>query len=418
MNIGRLSRDNVRKFGEYESLFYEGKWHTNAERERNSNRLGRALKKLGIRRGDRVGLQIPNHPRFIESFLAIVKIGAVVVPFSPLIRGSELSHIYKDSGMVATVVDGRYIERIKEAREGNPNLQHIILIDEAKMVDTLSYSKLIEDQQDDLEIEETDNDEIATILYTAGTTGVPKGVMHSHFAHYAHCLAYFEAWMDLAGVNLKTMEQRFDRRTGKWKEEDRNVLGIDRNQIYLHVLPLAHVYGLSKMHLEYYMGRKMILMRWWDAEQAMKLIDQFKVTDIAAVPTMFAQMLDHPNADNYDLSSLQYAVCGGAPLPAEIVNRWRAKYGLTISNGYGITEAGGANIAHLPLLPIRPNSVGKVNHKHMMAKICDEQGNEVPRGQLGELVLKGPTIMRGYLNMPNEYTLSSDILILLLRQIF
>jgi len=402
MNIGRLSRDNIRRFGEYEYLYFEGKWYTNVERERNSNKLGRALKNLGIKKGDRVGLQIPNHPRFIESFLAIVKIGAVVVPFSPLIRGSDLSHIYRDSEMVATIGDGNYIGTMKEAKKEAPNLKQIILIDEVKIPGTLSYDELIKNQSDDLEIEDTDNGDLATILYTGGTTGIPKGVMHDHFAHYSHCLSYFEAWTDLASENLKTIEQKYDRKTGKWHEITRNIFGIDRSQIYLHVLPFGHTFGLSKMHLEYYMGRKIILMKWWNAEEAMKSIDQFKVTDLVAVPTMFVQMLDHPNADKYDLSSLQYVVCGGAPLPQEIVDAWKAKYGLTISNGYGITEACGANIAHLPLLPIKTGSIGKVNHKHTMVKICDEQGNEVPRGRLGELVLKGPIIMKGYLNMPNE----------------
>lgn len=198
------------------------------------------------------------------------------------------------------------------------------------------------------------------------------------------------------------MEERYDRKTGKWHEITRNIFGIDRSQVYLHVLPFGHAFGLSKMHLEYYMGRKMILMKWWNADEAMKLIDQFKVSDLAAVPTMLVQMLDHPDADRYDLSSLQYVVCGGAPLPQEIAEAWKAKYGLSLSNGYGLTEACGANIGHLPLVPIRLNSIGKVNHKHTSVRIVDGRDNEVPCGELGELLIRGPTVMKGYLNMPDE----------------
>jgi len=143
MNIGSLIEDNIKRFGEYESVHFEGKWYTNAETNRNANRLGNALKALGIGKGDRVGVQMPNSPPVFSAFPAIYKIGAVVVPLSPLLRPDQASYIYRDCGARAVLTSADYVHWIEEAQKNAPDLKHIILTDGNDVPGTVSYQKLM-----------------------------------------------------------------------------------------------------------------------------------------------------------------------------------------------------------------------------------------------------------------------------------
>jgi len=172
--------------------------------------------------------------------------------------------------------------------------------------------------------------------------------------------------------------------------------------VSLGVLPLSHSFGIAFSNTANFVGGRTILLRWWNPEEALKAIQTFRVTQMAAVPTMYIQMLEFPAFDKYDLSSLEDCQCGAAPLPVEVALKWKKKVGVDIREGWGLTESGATTTGQPGDLPPRYGSIGKCLLKCNTIKVFDEQGRQLPPGQQGELVVKGPTLMKGYWNQPEE----------------
>lgn len=404
MNIGRLAEDNTQRFGEYEFVNFEGRWHTNIEMNRIANRLGNALKSLGVKRGDRVGVQLLNCPQLVQAFFAVFKIGAVLVPVNPSLRIHELAYIYRDAGVTALVSSTDYIDSIREARRGATDLKHLISIGRVAPMDVISYDEMIQSGSDELVIEERDNDDTAVVIYTAGTTGNPKGVMLTHYNWYTHVTGYYElVLLDTWGVTAKGEIQKRDDGQENIADQRAEVFGVTRNRVSLITLPLFHGYGVFALNLEFLTGGKMVLISRWDTEEAMKRIEQFKITEFRGVPTMFIQLLNHPAALKYDLSSLKTCICGSAPMPLEVARNWRERYGVDIWEGYGLSEATTVNCGNIAgRRPPKYGSVGKCYQKCNTIKIFDENDCELPSNQVGEIVIKGPGVMKGYWNKPEE----------------
>jgi len=402
MNIGSLIEGNVKRFGEYESIYFEGRWYTNAETNRNANRLGNALKGLGIGKGDRVAVQMPNSPPVFSAFPAIFKIGGILVPLNPLLRPDQASYIYRDSGAKAMLTSSDFLGWIMEARKQAPELKHIILTDKDDIPGTISYRKIMAESSDELAIEETDNDDVAALIYTAGTTGQPKGVMHTHYSLYINALSFYEYVLMNMPYTVHSTIHSMDPVTLIHIEESLAVTGFTRSNIALGVLPLSHSYGIAFSMGGSFVGGKAVVLRWWNVEEALKAIQSFKITSMAAVPTMYIQMLDFPDLGKYDISSLQACNSGGGPLPVEIALRWKEKTGVDIREGWGLTESGATTTGQPVDLPPKYGSVGKNLLRCNTIKVFDDNNNELPRGQRGEIVVKGPTLMKGYWNLPEE----------------
>ena len=402
MNIGSGIDDNIKRFGEYEALYFEGRWYTNVDINRSANLLGNALKGLGIEKGDRVAVQIPNSPEVISAFPAIYKIGAVVVPLNPLLRPDQAAYIYKDSGAKATLTSSDFVGRVLEAQKQTPNLQHVILTDRDDVPGTIYYDNIMSTNSDELAIEQTANNDIAALMYTAGTTGPPKGVVHTHYSLYINALSFYEYILVHRSVTLQLNSRALNPRTLQFNEFTQRVSGVNREMVSLGVLPLSHSFGIAFNNIGNFVGGKTILLRWWNAEEALQAIQRFHVTQMAAVPTMYIQMLEFPELDKYDLSSLEDCQCGGAPLPVEVALKWKEKVGVDIREGWGLTESGATTTGQPGDLPPKYGSLGKSLLKCNTIKIFDEKGRELPAGQQGEIVVKGPTLMKGYWNLPKE----------------
>lgn len=404
MNLARLIEDNIARFGEYDFLHFDDKWHTNFEINRTANRLGNALKKLGIKKGDRVGVQLLNCPQLIQSFFAIFKIGATLVSINPALRADELAYIYHDAGIQALVSSPDGMERIKEARRQAPSLKHVTLTGEVVPHDAISYDKIIKQASERLSIEETDNDDVAVILYTAGTTGKPKGVMLTHYNWYTHVSGYYElVLLDTWGITAKGAIKEPGVKNRKKSEKEIELFGINRNRVSLISLPLFHGYGVFAVNLEFLTGGKLVVLPRWDTEEAFKAIQRFKVTEFRGVPTMYIQLLNHPDSARYDLSSLQTCICGSAPMPLEVARTWKERYRLDIWEGYGLTEATTVNCGNIAgRRPPKYGSIGKCYQKCNTIKIFDANDKELAAGKVGEIVIKGPCVMKGYWNKPEE----------------
>lgn len=144
------------------------------------------------------------------------------------------------------------------------------------------------------------------------------------------------------------------------------------------------------------------MLKWWNVDEALEAIEKFRVTAMAGVPAMYIQVLNHPDLDKYDLSSLQGCGCGAAPLPVEVAQAWKKRTGIDIMEGWGMTETAATTAGQPPDRPPKIGSIGKSMVKCNTIKVFDDNGHEVPQGQQGELVVKGPTIMKGYWNLPEE----------------
>jgi len=404
MNIGRGIEDNIKRFGEYEDIYFEGRWYTNVEINRNANLLGNALKGLGINKGDRVAVQMPNSPEVLSAFPAIYKIGAVVVPLNPLLRPDQAAYIYRDCGAKAILTSSDFVGRVLEAQKQTPNLQHVILTDRDDVSGTISYRNIMSTSSAELMIEQTDNDDVAALIYTAGTTGPPKGVMHTHYSLHMNALSFYEYVLVHRSVTLQLNSRAFNPKTLQFHEVTQRVSGVNRAMVSLGVLPLSHSYGIAFGNTGNFVGGKTIVLKWWNVEEALKAIQTFRVTQMAAVPTMYIQMLEFPELDKYDLSSLEDCQCGAAPLPMEVALRWKEKVGVDIREGWGLTESGAITTGQPADLPPKYGSIGKCLLKCNTIKVFDEKGQELPPGQQGEIAVKGPTVMKGYWNLPEETT--------------
>jgi len=181
------------------------------------------------------------------------------------------------------------------------------------------------------------------------------------------------------------------------------VYGVDRRRVSLIALPLFHGYGVFAVNLEFLTGGKLVILRRWDAEEAMRHIQKFGVTEFRGVPTMYIQLLNHPAAGKYNLNSLRFCICGSAPLPLEVADKWKERYGIYIWEGYGLSEATTVNSGNAAVRkPPKYGSVGKCYQKANDIKIFDENGRQLPPNQTGEIVIKGPCVMKGYWNKPQE----------------
>lgn len=364
MNLARLGEDNVRRFGEYPALFFEGREFTNAALQRGANRLAHALRGLGVGEGDRVMVMLPNCPEVLQAYAAVLKVGAVVVPVVFLLSAAEVGRILAHAEPRVVITSPDFVDRLEDW----PGPR--ILVGGAGRR-ALAWEELVARQPDTFAAVERAPDDLAVLLYTAGTTGVPKGVALSH----RNLLA-----------NARSVASLYE---------------LDRERWALAVLPLSHSYGLTLMNAGNLLGTRAVLLRWFDPEAVLDAIQRHRVQQMSGVPTMFVYLLHYPEADRFDTSSMRVWGSGAAPLPLEIVEPFERKFGGLLLEGYGLTEAAPVVSAHRLSEERRLGSVGRPV-PGVQVRIVDEQGRELPAGEVGEICVRGDNVMLGYYRMEAE----------------
>ena len=364
VNLVTLGEENVRTCGEYVSLIFEGRELTNVDQQRSANRVANALARRGVGPGDRVVVMLPNCPEVLQSYTAIARLGAVVVPVVFLLGPAEVGHILTHSG-AGVLITSPDLAWKAEGWDGT-----IVLVG-GEAPGALAWDTIVPAESDAFATVDRRPDDLAVVLYTAGTTGQPKGVALSH----ANLVS-----------NARSAASLYE---------------LDRAEWSLAVLPLSHSYGLTLMNAGNILGTRAVLLRWFNPELVLETIQRYHVQQMAGVPTMFVYLLNYPEAERFDTSSMKLWGSGAAPLPVEIVAPFESKFGGRLLEGYGLTEAAPVVSAHRYSGERRLGSVGQPIPGVEVA-ICDDDDRRMPPGEVGEVCVSGPNVMLGYYLMPEE----------------
>ena len=371
MNLIELAEQNYTRFGERVSVIFEDKEYTNIEMLQFSKKLANGLKNLGVGPGDKVVVMLLNCPEVLISYQGILRAGGIIVPVLFLLGEREIAHILRNSESVAIITSKDFLDKIDKDRDSIDTLRHVIIVEDEDLPGTIRFWELVDGSSEVSISIQTKEDDLAVILYTAGTTGTPKGVMLNHKNLYSNAVS-------LAST-----------------------VDVEPDNVGLNVLPLSHSYGLTVMNTGYMFENKAVMMPWFDTEETFKLIEKYRVTGFAGVPAMFAIMLNSAEADKYDLSSLKRCGSGSAPLPVEILRGFQERFDCTIREGYGLSEAAPVVSTHYPDRPQKPGSIGQPI-PGVEVKIVDEKDSSVPVGETGELLVKGPNVSPGYYRLSEE----------------
>ncbi len=353
-------------------------------------KVAHGLYKLGVRRGDKVSLWMQNTPEWVICWWAIPMLGAVLVPVDHWYRTVEAEHIMGHSDSVAVITyetmgKWRFADMINEVRD-KTKIKHVIVAgknpeDDVKKVDGMSFDELIKlgegwekDEEFLEEMKKVTPDDVSLILYTSGTTGVPKGVMLCQ--HQIIKNAYDQ------GENMKV---------------------TDRDRLLVPV-PFTHCFGcVMSITLMANFGGAVVPLLVFNERDALEKVERHRCTMIHGTPTMFLRELRVLRSDRYDVSSLRTGIMAGAPCPEDLMRATLEEMGANLCITYGLTEASpGITMTSLDdTIEDRVKTVGKPL-PDIEVKIVDDNGNEVPRGQVGEIICRGYNVMKGYYKMPEK----------------
>lgn len=347
-----------------------------------SDKIANVLSQMGVKKGECIGIMTVNCPEFIFCCIGIMEIGAIVVPINPLLKEGDVMHIIRESGNMRTVFVHKGNFRTMKKVQKNLNIENIILL-EANLAKegVLTFEEFIEGVspiQPEAEIDPSND--IAALLFTGGTTGLPKGVMLTH--------------TNLVSCTLSTLLMAGE------PEEGEDNFGKTVN---LSVIPLCHSFGFLVMIAAIFGAAMLVVFPSFNASDILEAIEYFKVVNFIAVPVMYQMLINNPDFTERDLSSLEEANSGSAALPPELNKRWEEVVGFKVGQGFGLTETSPITHRAAKWMPeIRPNSIG-VPIIDTDAKIVNPDTlKELNPGEIGELLIRGPQIMKGYWQNPEE----------------
>jgi long-chain acyl-CoA synthetase len=331
--------------------------------DQGSARLATLLAERGVEPGDRVGVMLPNVPEFPIAYYGVLRAGAVVVPMNVLLKRREIAFYLGDSGAKLLLAWHGFAE---EARAGADEAGAELI-----EVEPGAFAELLSAQEPSPDLAETDEEDTAVILYTSGTTGKPKGAELTHLNLHRNA--------DIA------------RRTN---------CQIAEGDVVLGALPLFHSFGQTvSMNASLGAGATLTLVPKFDPGEALATMQRDGVTHFYGVPTMFGALLHHPERESYDTSALRTCLTGGAAMPVEVLRGFEQAFGAMVLEGYGLSETSPVACFNHPERGPKAGSIGTPLEEVEM-KVVDEDDNEVPQGEVGEIVIRGHNIMKGYWQRP------------------
>lgn len=390
MLIHQLLQKHAEEQPEKEALVYHGRRVSYREYLENVDRAAAAMVSLGVGRGDRVALYINNSPEYVYCYIAATSIGAAAVPVSTRFAESEAAFVVGncEASCLITVpgfggVD--FLEIVKSVKDCCPRLETVVVMgaaeDAQKVPGAVAGDVLFrEPEEEDLRALErarsqVQEDDTAFMVYTSGTTGVPKGAMLTH----KNLISYVKGQIDAADVN----------------SEDRLLLDIPVNHVGGGVMAIISML---------YVGGTLVILDAFVPAEVMQTIQDEKITIMGQVPAQYILLMMTPDFDRYDVSSVKAAVVAAAPSPRELFGQVKEKFGVYLTNGYGLSEVSGAvtfTRVEEDTYERLSTSVGKANPGIEIA-IMDPEGNRLQTGEEGEICIRGDAVMKGYYNMADE----------------
>ena len=323
-------------------------------------RLAGMLRAMGVQAGQRVGMQLPNVPYFPIVYYGALRLGAVVVPMNPLLKKREVEYHLSDSGASAFI---GWHDFAQAGEDGSEQAGvDCVIVKPGEFEQMLGEADPVE------ELVDRDDDDPAVIIYTSGTTGTPKGatLTHSNLANGA--------------------------RVG------RELVDAGPESVSVGTLPLFHVFGMNSiMNVTVHARGLLSLVPRFDPAKVLELIERDRATTFGGVPTMYSALLHHPEREKHDVSSLNLCVSGGSALPVEVLHGFDEAFGAKVLEGYGLSETTGMGTFNTRDRERKPGSIGMPTGGTEV-RLVDDEDEEVAQGEPGELVMRGPFVMKGYWN--------------------
>jgi long-chain acyl-CoA synthetase len=340
------------------------------EVENRANQCAHGLLSLGIEKGETVGILMPNDPAFVYAYFGILKAGATVVPMNPTLSGDEIAYMMNDAKVKAIIAIPPFLPLFEQLAPGLDHFKHTIVTGEQQHGSAVHFQSLLdENATSPLEIR-VDTDETAVCIYTSGTTGNPKGALLTHRNLLANAHSVLQ------------------------------VFPASATDVFTCILPLFHAYSATACLLAPFgFGAGIAMSDSFVPRKCLQMIQDHKATVFLGVPAMYAVLGHMKNADDYDLTSLRFCVAGGAPLSPEILALFEETYSVKIYEGDGPTECS-------PVTSVNPiggkRKIGSIGLPipDVEMKIVDDNDKDLPAEQVGEIVVRGPNVMKGYLNQP------------------
>jgi long-chain acyl-CoA synthetase len=328
-----------------------------------SARVAGLLHERGLKPGDRVGLMMPNIAEVPVVYYGVLRAGGVVVPMNPLLKAREVAYYLGDSGAGLIFAWHTFAAA---ARGGAEQAEA-----ESIVVDEVGFLDLLASATPDYQVADAADDDTAVILYTSGTTGHPKGAELTH-----------------GNLISNTDVSRTD------------IVQAGPDDVIFGGLPLFHVFGQTvALNVAVAAGACLTLLPRFDAEHALRIISGHRVTVFEGVPTMYVALLHSPDRADYDTSSLRTCISGGAALPVEVLRAFEEAFGVPMFEGYGLSETSPVASFNHPGRERKPGSIG-TPIRDVQMRVVDAEDHEVPPGEVGEIVIRGPNVMKGYWQRP------------------
>ncbi|PKR78300.1 long-chain fatty acid--CoA ligase [Halalkalibacillus sediminis] len=375
--LSLTAKDNLSK----PAYIFNGEETNYQTLEGSVTKFASSLKALGYKKGDHIGLVVGNTPHFVIGLYGALRLGLTVIPINPIYTADEISYIVNNGDVKGIITLDVLFEKFEKMSESIPDVKNYI-VGETKpdssfessplKEKTYSFTELVQKGSLELERPVLNDDDTAVILYTSGTTGKPKGAMLTHKNIFSNA------------------------------KDTAEYLNINANDRVIAALPMFHVFCLTvALNAPLVNGATVLIVPQFSPEAVFKITREHQATVFAGVPTMYNYLLQYPNEDEKDFSNIRLCISGGASMPVALLEKFEQHFDVQISEGYGLSEASPVTCFNPLDRPRQAGSIGKsiINVEN---KVVDENGNELPPGQVGELIVRGPNVMKGYYKMPEE----------------